>query len=83
MNLTDRQREIVELLLATGTDRRVVAQRLGMSADVLRAHLTDIRKRLGVDTDAAMMARIREMNRDPVSVQLARCRAEPRQWYTV
>lgn len=80
MNLTDRQREIAELLLMTGADRRVVAQRLGMTDNTLRAHLVEMRRRLGVDSHSAMLARLREMTRDPVSVQLARCRAEPRTW---
>jgi DNA-binding NarL/FixJ family response regulator len=82
MNLTERQREIAELLLITGSDRATVCSRLGMTDVTLRAHLREMRQRLGADTDAAMMARLRELNRDPVPMMLERCRAEPRRWWT-
>lgn len=81
VTLSDRQREIADLLLA-GAERRVVRQRLGISGDSLRSHLSDIRAKLGVANDAAMMARLREWSRDPVPAVLERCRAEPREWWT-
>lgn len=80
--LTDRQRDIAAVLLACG-DRATVCKRLGITRVTLGQHLHEMRRRLGVDSDAAMMAALREMNRHPVEHMLAVCRAQPRRWFTI
>lgn len=82
IDLTDRQRQIAELLLA-GCERRSVCERLGFARHTLRAHISDMRHRLGAADDAAMMRALREMTRDPLPVMLERCRERPRKWWMV
>lgn len=79
---TERQRDIAAVLLACG-DRATVCKRMGITRVNLCAHLSDMRRALGVPNDAAMMAALREMNRHPVEHMLAVCRAQPRRWFTI
>lgn len=80
--LTDRHRQIVSLLLA-GSERVGVRSKLGISAEMLSAHLSEMRRRLGVDSHDAMMAALRQRTRNPADAMLDECRARPRQWYHV
>jgi DNA-binding NarL/FixJ family response regulator len=80
--LTDRQRDIADLLLA-GMDRAGIAQRLAMTSQTLTTHLCEMRRRLGAENDRALLARLRHMTRHPVESQLERCRERPRAWWDV
>jgi DNA-binding CsgD family transcriptional regulator len=78
--LTDRQIEVADHLLA-GLDNARIQQRMNISPETLKAYLRDMRQRISADGHQAMMARLREMRRNPAEVMVERCRAEPRQWW--
>jgi DNA-binding CsgD family transcriptional regulator len=80
--LTDRQIEVADHLLA-GLDFARIQQRMGITHDTLKAYLRDMRQRISADGHQAMMARLREMRRNPAEVMVERCRVEPRTWWTV
>ena len=82
IHLPDKQREIATLLLA-GSERRSIAQKLGMSSNTLQSNIAAMRRRLGAQSDAQMMSMLREATRHPVEVVLEQCRKEPRQWHTI
>ena len=80
--LTDRQIEVADHLLA-GLDMPRIQARMGISHDTLVNTLRLMRLRLGVDGHQQLMGRLRELRRNPVGEMVERCRAEPRQWWTV
>ncbi|MGW3271273.1 LuxR family transcriptional regulator [Streptomyces kronopolitis] len=55
--LTDREREVL-LLLATGEQNRILARELGISERTVRAHITNLTRKLGVRSrmEAALLA---------------------------
>lgn len=80
--LTDRQLEVADHLLA-GLDHGQILQRMSITHDTLVNTLRLMRLRLSADGHQAMMARLREMRRNPASTMIERCRVEPRQWWSV
>lgn len=78
--LTDRQNEVADHLLA-GLDHARIQAKMGITSETLKAYLRDMRQRISADGHQAMMARLREMRRNPAEVMIERCRAEPRQWW--
>lgn len=80
--LTDRQIEVADHLLA-GLDHAQIEARMQISGETLKGHLRDMRKRLDADGHQQLMGRLREMRRNPVDAMLERCRAAPRQWFTL
>ena len=65
--------------MLAGLDRGQIAQRTGVQRDAVSRHLFDIRRRLGVSDDTALLAALREMNRPVVE----RLRNQPRRWCDV
>lgn len=57
--LTDREREVL-LLLATGEQNRILARELGISERTVRAHITNLTRKLGVRSrmEAALLANL-------------------------
>jgi len=53
--LTDREKEVLDAV-ATGETNRAIAHRLGISERTVKAHLTSIFNKLGVDSRAAAIA---------------------------
>ncbi|NED12552.1 LuxR C-terminal-related transcriptional regulator [Streptomyces sp. SID9124] len=55
--LTQREAE-VWLLLADGQSNRILARRLGIAERTLRAHITSLTRKLGIEsrTEAALLA---------------------------
>jgi DNA-binding NarL/FixJ family response regulator len=58
-SLTDREREVLELV-AEGLDNRRIAQRLSLSDKTVRNHLSTILTKLGVADRAAAIAKARD-----------------------
>ncbi|MEW1654761.1 LuxR C-terminal-related transcriptional regulator [Streptomyces sp. NPDC093707] len=56
--LTDREREV--LLLATGEQNRILARELGISERTVRAHITNLTRKLDVRSkmEAALLANL-------------------------
>lgn len=77
--LTDRQREIAEYLLA-GADQPSICARMQISPHNLRNTMMEMRHRLGVVNGPAMMARLRELNRNPADAAIEHCRRHPATW---
>jgi DNA-binding CsgD family transcriptional regulator len=82
MELTNRQQEIADLLMA-GAEARSICQRLSIKPECLRAHLSDMRERLHVKTQAELTAVLRARTRNPLPAMLDACRRAPKQWWTV
>lgn len=80
--LTDRQEQIADLLLA-GAEMRSICQRLHITHGCLKKHLSDMRARLGVATQTELTALLRERVRNPLPAVLEACRQHPRQWWSV
>jgi len=76
--LTAREAEIAGHLLA-GTDQRGIAGKIGVSHEAAKAHLSNIRAKLGVTQHAEMLARLREMYRTP-DATIEDARRHPRTW---
>jgi len=58
-SLTDREREVLELV-AEGLDNRRIAQRLALSDKTVRNHLSSVLTKLGVADRAAAIAKARD-----------------------
>ena len=58
-SLTDREREVLELV-AEGLDNRRIAQRLALSEQTVRNHLSTVLTKLGVGDRAAAIAKARD-----------------------
>lgn len=81
MNLTDRQRQIIDLMLL-GCDSRVIRQRVGVTEVEREAEYSAIRAAHGVDTHSALIQRLRELRRSP-DAMIQTARETPRQWWMV
>ncbi|MGW5971868.1 LuxR C-terminal-related transcriptional regulator [Streptomyces sp. NPDC055186] len=57
--LTDRERQVLALL-ADGPSNRVIARRLGIAERTVKAHLTNLMRKLGVQTrlEAALVSNL-------------------------
>ena len=70
-SLTDRQRQVVELI-ARGCSNEEVGERLGISARTAKAHCDVLRQKLGVARRRQIPAAFKMLTgRDPLSRELA------------
>ena len=58
--LTQRQREIVELLVLNGWSNKHLARHLGVAEGTIKVHLHEVYERLGVTTRLGLMRRVFE-----------------------
>lgn len=79
--LTPREAEIGWHLLA-GTDQRGIAGKIGVTHEAAKAHLSNIRAKLGVTQHTEMLARLREMYRTP-DATIEDARRHPRTWCNI
>ena len=64
LRLTNRQQEVVELLMQ-GLSNREIADRLMIEVDTVKVHLRDIFNRLNVHRRTALVAKILELRSSP------------------
>lgn len=64
LGLTNRQQEVVELLMQ-GFSNREIADRLLIEVDTVKVHLRDIFNRLNVHRRTALVAKILELRSAP------------------
>lgn len=64
LGLTNRQQEVVELLMQ-GFSNREIADRLLIEVDTVKVHLRDIFNRLNVHRRTALVAKILELRTTP------------------
>lgn len=64
LGLTNRQQEVVELLMQ-GFSNREIADRLLIEVDTVKVHLRDIFNRLNVHRRTALVAKILELRTAP------------------
>jgi ATP/maltotriose-dependent transcriptional regulator MalT len=70
-SLTDRQRQVVELI-ARGCSNEEVGERLGISARTAKAHCDVLRQKLGVSRRRQIPAAFRTLTgEDPLACELA------------